>query len=85
MQLVREAAGEERRGSKECNLAMILLKAATCGNKAKVKKLLNNGAPADWQEPERGRTALFAAAANGHREVVAAAGQGGQCGQECGD
>ena len=67
----REEAGEERRGSKDCNLAMILLKAAADGNTAKVKKLLNNRAPADWQELERGRTALWAAAANGHREVAA--------------
>ena len=50
---------------------MNLIRAAAEGNKAKVKKLLNYGVPCDWQDPERSRNALAAAAAAGHREVAA--------------
>jgi ankyrin repeat protein len=36
-----------------------------------VVRLLDAGAPVDWQEREGSATALIASAANGHREVAA--------------
>ena len=50
---------------------MNFIKAAADGNTAKVKKLLNNGVPCDWQGLEGGMIALYAGASNGHREVAA--------------
>ena len=51
--------------------AMDLIRAAADGNTAGVNTLLNRGLPCDWQSWKGGRTALFAAADNGHREVAA--------------